>query len=77
MKELKEIASNYQMGFISPTEFLMQVKDFLHFAGAEKCLTDKMDESLLPLADFMCGILTSSNKDYKRIEDFNIKDHEG
>ena len=52
-KEILEMVSNYQNGFISPMMMLNQLSDLLSYLGSNKELDDIINEFLKPLADFM------------------------
>ena len=52
-KEILEMVENYEMGFISPMELLNQFSDLLSYFGSNKELDDKINDLVLPLADFV------------------------
>ena len=74
MNELKSILSqmcdNYELGFITSHEFLMQYMDILRMFGAHKCLEDKMSEMLNDLASGIVCMLRDENKGNNMIEFF-------
>lgn len=69
-EDIKTMVENFHMGFISPTEFLMQYSEYLRFLGAEKCIVDKMDELLSGLACSVAAMLESGNRNNNRIENY-------
>ena len=69
-EDLKTMVDNFNMGFITPTDFLRQYEDYLRTLGAEKCLSDKMDELLSGLACSIVGMLEMNNKNCNRIENY-------
>lgn len=71
MEEIKEIAKNYEMGFISAQVFLYEYTDVLVKLGAQGELTDAMNTVLAPLADFIVkDILNANDDEKKQIKDF-------
>ena len=52
-KEIMEMVSNYQNGFITPMMLLNQLSDLLSYLGANKELDDIINDLLSPLADFV------------------------
>lgn len=52
-KEILNMVGNYEMGFISPMELLNQFSDLLSYFGSNKELDDKINDLVLPLADFV------------------------
>ena len=52
-KEILDMVENYEMGFISPMELLNQFSDLLSYFGSNKELDDKINDLVLPLADFV------------------------
>ena len=52
-KEILEMVENYKMGFITPMELLNQFSDLLSYFGSNKELDDKINNLVLPLADFV------------------------
>ena len=52
-KEIMEMVSNYQNGFITPMMLLNQLSDLLSYLGSKKELDDIINELLSPLADFI------------------------
>lgn len=71
MKEIEKICENYEMGFISPYEFLREYAEYLGFLGANKPLLDKMGEVLTPLANHVLSIVKGDYRNGKSIDDFN------
>ena len=63
----KTLLQNYELGFISPSEFILKYADILFLAGADTVLRKKMDECLLPLANYCADILRGS---CNKIQDF-------
>ena len=51
-KEILEVVDNYQNGFITPMELLNQFSDLLSYFGSNKELDDRINNLVLPLADF-------------------------
>lgn len=70
MEEIKIMVENYEQGFISPMEFLMQYKNFLQFFGAHKCIEDKMNDALNDLASGVAKMLKNGNENNNQIENF-------
>ena len=52
-KEILEMVDNYQNGFITPMELLNQFSDLLSYFGSNKELDDRINNLVLPLADFV------------------------
>lgn len=52
-KEILNMVENYEMGFISPKDLLNQFSDLLSYFGSNKELDDKINDLVLPLADFV------------------------
>ena len=63
----KTLLQNYELGFVSPSEFLFKYLDILTLAGADTVLREKMDDCLLPLANYCADILRGS---YNKIQHF-------
>lgn len=75
MKEIDEIKKNFEMGFITPHEFLTQLYNVLFLLGAHGELEDTINETLLPLANFIKNdILNASGCTKKQIKDFLKKE---
>lgn len=71
MEEIKEIKKNYEMGFISPLEFLCEYAGVLSKLGAQCELIDAINTTLAPLADFVVkDILNAKDAEKKQIKDF-------
>lgn len=64
-KEILCMVENYEMGFISPKEFLNQYADLLSYLGFAKDLEDRMNDLLSPLSSFV-------SKKLKEGEHFSI-----
>lgn len=73
MEEIKQICNNYKMGFISPLEFLNEIRQHLSFIGADKSLDEKMSEVLVPLAAHVLGIVDGGFREGRKIDDFEVK----
>ncbi len=74
MEEIKIIKKHYEMGFISPHEFLCEYAGVLIKLGAHGELIDAMNMVLAPLADFIVkDILNAKVSEKKQIKDFNFK----
>ena len=67
-KEIKDLVNNYELGFISPQEFISRYMEMLTALGAEQELYNVWSELDAPLANHLLGILKGS---CKRISDFN------
>ena len=52
-KEILDMVDNYQNGFITPMELLNQFSDLLSYFGSNKELDDRINDLVLPLADFV------------------------
>lgn len=52
-KEILEMVENYEMGFISPKEFLNQYSNLLAYLGCANDLNDEINNLLLHLANFL------------------------
>ena len=52
-EEIFVMVENYKMGFITPLELLNQFSDLLSYFGSNKELDDKINDLVLPLADFV------------------------
>lgn len=75
MKEIKTIKENYELGFISPHEFLCELCDVLEELGAQGELIDTMNETLAPLANFIKDeIIKAIPANKKQIKDFLKKE---
>lgn len=61
-KEIMEMVSNYQNGFITPMELLNQFSDLLSYFGSNKELDDKINSLVLPLANFVAKKLKAGEK---------------
>ena len=73
MKEIQTIKENYEMGFITPHEFLTQIEEILFQVGAGRDLTDAMNLALQPLASFVHDeILNAPAENKKQIKDFKL-----
>ncbi len=71
MKEIDEIKTNYEMGFITPHEFLCELCDILEKVGAQGELINTMNETLASFANFIMGdILNASDANRKQFKDF-------
>ena len=67
---IKMMCENYQMGFITSHEFLLQYSDILRSLGANKCVEDKMDELLEPFASAVAEMLMKGNPESNMIEHY-------
>lgn len=56
-KEILDMVENYEMGFISPNEFLNQFSDLLAYLGSADDLEERMNNLLSPLAKFVANKL--------------------
>lgn len=75
MKEIDELKKNFEMGFLTPHEFLSQLYDFLFTVGAHGELEDVINETLLPLANFIKDdILNATGCNKKQFKDFLKKE---
>lgn len=75
MKEIQIIKENYEMGFITPREFLIQIEEILYQVGADRDLANAINLSLQPLATFVYGeILNAPYENKKCIKDFKLGD---
>lgn len=71
MEEVKTIKENYEMGFISAHEFLVQLSGVLARIGSQGELIGAMNTALAPLADFVVkSILNAKDCEKKQIKDF-------
>ena len=52
-KEILDMVDNYESDFISPMELLNQFSDLLSYFGSNKELDDRINNLVLPLADFV------------------------
>ncbi len=66
---MQQIVENYNMGFITPRQVIMQMLDVLEQVGAADVLSEKASECLEPLADYMSGIIGGNGKS---IADFKV-----
>lgn len=60
-KEILEMVENFEMGFISPKEFLNQYSDLLAYLGSADDLDKRLDDLLHPLAKFVADKLKEGN----------------
>lgn len=67
-EEILMMVQNYELGFISPLEFLLQYRDYLQILGAHKCVEDKINETLSDLAGDVAKMLKSGNAKNNMIE---------
>lgn len=75
MKEIIEIKKNFEMGFITPHEFLTHLLDVLSVVGAYGELQDTINEVLAPLANFIKDeIINAPSLEKKQIKDFLKKE---
>lgn len=75
MKEIRNIKENYEMGFITPREFLTQIEEILFYVGANNDLTEAIELALQPLASFVHDeILNAPYESKKQIKDFKLGD---
>ena len=65
---VKQIIDNYNMGFIGAHEVCEQFLDILTYFGADKALSQQMDNELQPLARFLMD--NFENHKYNQIENF-------
>lgn len=65
MKTLEQIASDYEMGFITSQEFIAQCTRILSLMGAEKELTDIVNDINSPFANFLLGIIRGSGENIR------------
>lgn len=69
---VKDIITNYNMGFINAHEVCNQFLDILSYFGSDKGLEEQINIELEPLARFL--IDNFENHKYERIENFqNLK----
>ena len=69
-EEIERICNNYEMGFISPLEFLMEVKEILRLFGADEVIDRKLSEVTAPFADYVKMIVSTGNNARVNISDF-------
>lgn len=71
-KEILDMVENYEMGFISPKEFLNQFSDLLAYLGSASDLNIEINNLLSPLANFVANKLKEgehfSFNEFKNIE---------
>jgi hypothetical protein len=70
MEALKQLLRNYEMGFLSPLEFILKYRDILSLVGADTELGAILNQAVTPLANHLAGILRGSEL---KISDFNIQ----
>ena len=68
MNEIKELIEQYEMGFISPVDFLRRYVAILQFFGAHKCVEDKVNELLHDFTEDVVKMLKSGNATNNQIE---------
>lgn len=68
MREMQQIVEDYNMGYITPTQVVMQMLDVLAQVGASDVLSKKASECLEPLADYMCGIIGGNGNSIANFE---------
>lgn len=64
MQKMHQIVENYAMGFITPLEAIMQMRDLMT-DDSKDAISLKMSEILAPFASHMCGIIEGSGKSIK------------
>lgn len=75
MEEIKKIKNDFEMGFISPHEFLIQLKHVFFEIGVAGELEETVNEVLLPLVNFIIGdVLNAPECSKKCIKDFSKKE---
>ena len=68
METFKQLLKNYEMGFITPLEFVLKYQDMLHLVGAENDLRSILNQAVQPVATHLANILRGS---HQQISDFN------
>lgn len=71
-KEILEMVENYELGFISPKEFLNQFSDLLAYLGSASDLNIEINNLLSPLANFVANKL-KEGEHFSFIEFKNIE----
>ncbi len=75
MEEIKKIKNDFELGFITPHEFLNKLTEILFMVGAAGELEDTINDTLLPLANFIKDeVLNASGCTKKQIKDFLKKE---
>lgn len=75
MEEIKKIKTEFEMGFITPHEFICKLSDVFFEVGAACELEETVNETLLPLANFIISdVFNAPECTKKRIKDFLRKE---
>ena len=62
METFKQLLNNYEMGFLTPLEFVLKYQDMLYLVGASADLNRILNQAVQPVASHLAGILRGSNQ---------------